>query len=124
MPQADHRVGGRRPVTPLVIVFVTIGGTDILFALDSIPAVFGVTDQPYIVFAANAFARLGLRALFFPVTGLLGRLVNRSSGLALILAFIGAIPSPGLTLEPSSPPVRGCLGQHRPFVMTGPRRAT
>jgi tellurite resistance protein TerC len=83
------RVGGRRVVTPLFIVFVTIGGTDILFALDSIPAVFGVTDQPYIVFVANAFALLGLRALFFLVTGLLDRLVYLSSGLALILAFIG-----------------------------------
>ena len=76
-------------VTPLFIVFIAIGGTDILFALDSIPAVFGVTDQPYIVFVANAFALLGLRALFFLVTGLLDRLVYLSSGLALILAFIG-----------------------------------
>jgi len=87
--QLIARVGGRRVVTPLFIVFVTIGGTDILFALDSIPAVFGVTDQPFIVFAANAFALLGLRALFFLVTGLLDRLVYLSSGLALILAFIG-----------------------------------
>ena len=83
------RAGGRRVVTPLFIVFIAIGGTDILFALDSIPAVFGVTDQPYIVFVANAFALLGLRALFFLVTGLLDRLVYLSSGLALILAFIG-----------------------------------
>jgi tellurite resistance protein TerC len=83
------RAGGRRVVTPLFIVFITIGGTDILFALDSIPAVFGVTDQPYIVFVANAFALLGLRALFFLVTGLLDRLVYLSGGLALILAFIG-----------------------------------
>jgi len=83
------RLGGRRVVTPLFIVFIAIGGTDILFALDSIPAVFGVTDQPYIVFVANAFALLGLRALFFLVTGLLDRLVYLSSGLALILAFIG-----------------------------------
>jgi predicted tellurium resistance membrane protein TerC len=60
------RVGGRRVVTPLFIVFVTIGGTDILFALDSIPAVFGVTDQPYIVFVANAFALLGLRGAVLP----------------------------------------------------------
>jgi tellurite resistance protein TerC len=81
--------GGRRVVTPLFIVFIAIGGTDILFALDSIPAVFGVTDQAYIVFVANAFALLGLRALFFLVTGLLDRLVYLSSGLALILAFIG-----------------------------------
>jgi tellurite resistance protein TerC len=83
------RAGGRRVVTPLFIVFVAIGGTDILFALDSIPAVFGVTDQAYIVFAANAFALLGLRALFFLVTGLLDRLVYLSAGLAVILAFIG-----------------------------------
>jgi tellurite resistance protein TerC len=83
------RVGGRRVVTPLFIVFVAIGGTDILFALDSIPAVFGVTSQAYIVFAANAFALLGLRALFFLVTGLLDRLVYLSTGLAVILAFIG-----------------------------------
>lgn len=81
------RVHGRRVVTPLFVVFITIGGTDILFALDSIPAVFGVTDQAYIVFAANAFALLGLRALFFLVTGLLDRLVYLSSGLALILAL-------------------------------------
>ena len=83
------RAGGRRVVTPLFLVFVGIGGTDILFALDSIPAVFGVTDQAYIVFAANAFALLGLRALFFLVTGLLDRLVYLSAGLAVILAFIG-----------------------------------
>ena len=83
------RAGGRRVVTPLFIVAIAIGGTDILFALDSIPAVFGVTDQAYIVFVANAFALLGLRALFFLVTGLLDRLVYLSSGLALILAFIG-----------------------------------
>jgi len=83
------RVGGRWMVTPLFLVFIAIGGTDIIFALDSIPAVFGVTDQPYIVFVANAFALLGLRALFFLVTGLLDRLVYLSTGLALILAFIG-----------------------------------
>ncbi len=83
------RVGGRRVVTPLFLVVVTIGGTDLLFALDSIPAVFGVTSQTYIVFVANAFALLGLRALFFLVTGLLDRLVYLATGLALILAFIG-----------------------------------
>ncbi|HET7013158.1 MAG TPA: TerC family protein [Streptosporangiaceae bacterium] len=83
------RAGGRRVVTPLFIVFITIGGTDMLFALDSIPAVFGVTRETYIVFTANAFALMGLRPLFFLVTGLLDRLVYLSSGLALILAFIG-----------------------------------
>jgi TerC family integral membrane protein len=83
------RVGGRRMATLLFVVFVAIGGTDILFALDSIPAVFGVTSEPFIVFTANAFALLGLRALFFLVTGLLDRLVYLSAGLAVILAFIG-----------------------------------
>ncbi len=83
------RADGRWVLTPLFLVFVTIGGTDILFALDSIPAVFGVTDQAYIVFTANAFALLGLRALFFLMTGLLDRLIYLSAGLAVILAFIG-----------------------------------
>jgi len=84
-----HREG-RRMVTPLFLVLIAIGSTDILFALDSIPAVFGVTEEVYIVFTANAFALLGLRALFFLVTGLLDRLVYLSTGLSLILAFIGA----------------------------------
>ena len=84
------RVNGRRMVTPLFLVLLAIGSTDILFALDSIPAVFGVTEETFIVFAANAFALLGLRALFFLVTGLLDRLVYLSTGLSLILAFIGA----------------------------------
>jgi len=83
------RIDGRRMVTPLFIVLVAIGGIDLLFALDSIPAVFGVTQEAYIVFAANAFALLGLRALFFLVKGLLDRLVYLSTGLSLILAFIG-----------------------------------
>jgi tellurite resistance protein TerC len=83
------RVDGRRMVTPLLVVLVAIGGVDLLFALDSIPAVFGVTEEAYIVFAANAFALLGLRALFFLVKGLLDRLVYLSTGLSLILAFIG-----------------------------------
>jgi tellurite resistance protein TerC len=83
------RVDGRRVVTPLFVVLVAIGGIDLLFALDSIPAVFGVTQEPYIVFAANAFALLGLRALFFLVKGLLDRLVYLSTGLSIILGFIG-----------------------------------
>jgi tellurite resistance protein TerC len=83
------RVGGRRAFTPLFLVLVAIGSTDVLFAFDSIPAVFGVTRHAYIVFAANAFALLGLRALFFVVSGVLDRLVYLSIGLALILAFIG-----------------------------------
>jgi tellurite resistance protein TerC len=80
---------GKRVGTPLVVVLLAIGGIDLLFALDSIPAVFGVTDEPYLVFAANAFALLGLRALYFLVKGLLDRLVYLSAGLAVILGFIG-----------------------------------
>ena len=83
------RQGAKRVATPLFLVLLAIGSTDVLFALDSIPAVFGVTEEPYIVFTANAFALLGLRALFFLVSGLLDRLVYLSTGLALILAFIG-----------------------------------
>lgn len=83
------RADGRRMATPLLAVLIAIGSVDLLFALDSIPAVFGVTSEPYIVFVANAFALLGLRALFFLVKGLLDRLVYLSTGLSIILAFIG-----------------------------------
>jgi tellurite resistance protein TerC len=83
------RRGGRRLLTPLFLVLVAIGSTDLLFALDSIPAVFGVTQHAYIVFAANAFALLGLRPLYFLVSGLLDRLIYLSTALSLILAFIG-----------------------------------
>jgi tellurite resistance protein TerC len=83
------RENGRRVATPLFFVFLLIGTTDLLFALDSIPAVFGVTQDPYIVFTANAFALLGLRALYFLISNLLQRLVYLSLGLAVILAFIG-----------------------------------
>jgi tellurite resistance protein TerC len=83
------RVDSRRAFTPLLLVLIAIGSSDLLFAFDSIPAVFGVTQHAYIVFAANAFALLGLRALYFLVSGLLDRLVYLSTGLALILGFIG-----------------------------------
>jgi tellurite resistance protein TerC len=97
LPATDRYAGarltttlaGRRVVTPLFFVFVAIGTTDLLFALDSIPAVFGVTQEPYLVFCANAFALLGLRALYFLLHGLLDRLVYLSVGLSVILAFIG-----------------------------------
>ena len=80
---------GQRLVTPLFVVFLAIASTDLLFALDSIPAVFGITRDPFIVFAANAFALLGLRALYFLIHGLLDRLVYLSIGLSVILGFIG-----------------------------------
>jgi TerC family integral membrane protein len=82
-------IDGRRLVTPMLIVMVAIGTTDLLFALDSIPAIFGLTQEPYLVFTANAFAMLGLRQLFFLIGGLLDRLVYLSKGLSVILAFIG-----------------------------------
>jgi len=71
------------------LVMLSIGTTDLLFALDSIPAIFGLTREPYLVFAANAFALMGLRQLYFLLHGLMGRLVYLTQGLALILAFIG-----------------------------------
>lgn len=80
---------GRRFVTPMFLVLIAIGTTDLLFALDSIPATFGVTQVPYLVFAANAFALLGLRALFFVLRNLLEKLVYLAVGLSVILAFIG-----------------------------------
>ncbi len=83
------RVDGRRMVTPLLIVMIAIGTTDLLFALDSIPAIFGLTQESYLVFTANAFALMGLRQLYFLLGGLLERLIYLSKGLAFILAFIG-----------------------------------
>jgi len=80
---------GKRLITPMLIVMIAIGTTDVLFALDSIPAIFGLTQDPYIVFTANAFALMGLRQLFFVVQGLLSRLVYLSYGLAVILGYIG-----------------------------------
>lgn len=83
------RVHGRRLFTPMLIVMVAIGTTDLLFALDSIPAIFGLTQEAYLVFTANAFALMGLRQLYFLIGGLLDRLIYLSKGLAVILAFIG-----------------------------------
>ncbi|MFG1815747.1 TerC family protein [Kribbella sp. NPDC049174] len=83
-------VDGRRVMTPMVLVMVAIGGTDLMFALDSIPAIFGLTQNVFIVFTATAFSLLGLRQLYFLLDGLLDRLIYLSFGLAAILAFIGA----------------------------------
>jgi tellurite resistance protein TerC len=83
------RHAGRRMLTPMVIVFLAIGSTDLLFALDSIPAIFGLTRDPFIVFTATLFALMGLRQLYFLLGGLLDRLVYLSTGLSVILGFIG-----------------------------------
>src|SRR5215204_5404154 len=80
---------GKRLMTPMFIVIVALGSTDLLFALDSIPAIYGLTQEPYLVFTANVFALMGLRQLYFLVGGLLKRLIYLSLGLSIILGFIG-----------------------------------
>jgi tellurite resistance protein TerC len=103
------KIDGRRMVTPMLIVMVAIGSTDLLFALDSIPAIFGLTKDPFVVFAANAFALMGLRQLYFLLGGLLQRLVYISYGLAFILGFIGvklimeALHASGVSWAPEIP---------------------
>ncbi len=83
------RQQGKRLITPMAVVMVALGSTDVLFALDSIPAIYGLTQQPYLVFAANVFALMGLRQLYFLLGALLARLVYLSLGLSVVLAFIG-----------------------------------
>ncbi|SDD39832.1 TerC/Alx family metal homeostasis membrane protein [Actinokineospora iranica] len=82
----DH---SRRALTPLAVVVVAVFATDVVFAVDSVPAVYGITDDPYLVFATNAFALLGLRALYFVLHSALAKLIHLNHGLAIILAFIG-----------------------------------
>ena len=83
------RVGGKKVITPMLIVILALGTTDLLFALDSIPAIYGLTKEPYLVFSANVFALMGLRQLYFLIGGLLQRLVYLSLGLSVVLGFIG-----------------------------------
>jgi len=83
------KLDGIRYITPMLFVIVALGSTDLLFALDSIPAIYGLTQEPYLVFTANVFALMGLRQLYFLIGGLLKRLVYLSIGLSVILAFIG-----------------------------------
>lgn len=125
MPVTDTFRGGRSfvrehgkwLVTPMFIVMVAIGTTDLLFALDSIPAIFGLTKEPFLVFTANAFALMGLRQLYFLIGGLLNRLVYLSVGLAVVLGFIGV----KLVLEAlhanNLPFING--GQHVPVPVVG-----
>ena len=102
------RAEGRRRFTPLFVVMVAIGTTDLIFALDSIPAIFGLTQEPYLVFTANVFALMGLRQLYFLLGGLLDRLTYLSVGLAVVLGFIGV----KLTLE-------ALHGNNVPFINHG-----
>ncbi|KFU78805.1 integral membrane protein, TerC family [Amycolatopsis lurida] len=83
------REHGRRALTPLAVVVVAVFATDVVFAVDSVPAVYGITEDPYLVFATNAFALMGLRALYFVLHSALAKLVHLNHGLAIILAFIG-----------------------------------
>jgi len=80
---------GRRLATPMLAVLVVVETTDIMFAVDSIPAIFAVTREPFLVFTSNAFAILGLRALYFLLAGLMGRIVHLKRGLAIVLVFVG-----------------------------------
>ncbi len=82
-------VDGKKVFTPMLIVFITIGVTDLMFAVDSIPAIFGLTQSAFIVFTANIFALMGLRQLYFLLGGLMDRLIYLKHGLSVILAFIG-----------------------------------
>jgi TerC family integral membrane protein len=88
-PKMLSTVNGKRAITPLAIVVVAVFATDIVFAVDSVPAVYGITGDPFLVFATNAFALLGLRALYFVLEGALSKLRHLGFGLAVILAFIG-----------------------------------
>ncbi|GAA2342466.1 TerC family protein [Saccharopolyspora halophila] len=87
--KSTTKIDGKRYLTPMFVVIVAIGSADLLFAVDSIPAIFGITQDPFLVFAANAFALMGLRQLYFLLGGLVDKLVYLSLGLAVILAFIG-----------------------------------
>ncbi len=121
-------VQGRRVMTPMLLVMVAIGGTDVLFALDSIPAIFGLTQSVFIVFTATAFSLLGLRQLYFLIDGLLDRLIYLSYGLAAILGFIGvklilhalAREQPPVPQRCAAPPCR--RNQHRRLLERDRRR--
>ncbi len=128
------RLDGKRHVTPMLMVMLAIGTTDLLFALDSIPAVFGLTQEAYIVFTANAFALMGLRQLFFLLHGLLDRLVYLNRGLAIILAFIGvklvleavgattSIPVPHISIGVSLAVIIGVLAATTVISLVAVRR--
>ncbi len=107
-------VDGRRALTPMLLVMIAIGGTDVMFALDSIPAIFGLTQNSYIVFTAVAFSLLGLRQLYFLIDGLLDRLIYLKYGLAVILGFIGVKLILHALHENTVPFING--GEHIPVV--------
>ena len=112
------KVDGRRLMTPMFLVIVALGTTDLLFALDSIPAIYGLTREPYIVFTANLFALMGLRQLYFLLGDLLNRLVYLSQGLAFILFFIGVKLVLHALHENELPFINGGEGLHVPEIPT------
>ncbi|MBB3749312.1 tellurite resistance protein TerC [Mycolicibacterium sp. BK634] len=112
------KVDGRRLMTPMFLVIVALGTTDLLFALDSIPAIYGLTREPYLVFTANLFALMGLRQLYFLLGDLLNRLVYLSQGLAFILFFIGVKLVLHALHENELPFINGGEGLHVPEIPT------
>ncbi|MCV7207706.1 TerC family protein [Mycolicibacterium canariasense] len=114
----DHASGGKRLMTPMFLVIVALGTTDLLFALDSIPAIYGLTREPYLVFTANVFALMGLRQLYFLLGDLLKRLVYLSQGLAFILGFIGVKLLLHALHENEVPFINGGESVHVPEIPT------
>lgn len=112
------RDNGKRVMTPMFLVIVALGTTDLMFALDSIPAIYGLTREPYIVFTANVFALMGLRQLYFLLGDMLSRLVYLSQGLAFILFFIGVKLFLHALHENELPFVNGGEGVHVPEIPT------
>lgn len=112
------RVDGRKVVTPMLLALASIGFIDLMFAFDSIPAIFGLTKEPYIVFTANAFALMGLRQMFFLLNGLLDRLIFLPYGLGFILAFIGAKLILHALHSNNLPFINGGQGIHVPEIPT------
>ena len=113
------RIDGKRVATPMLITIVALGTTDLMFALDSIPAIFGLTKEPFIVLTANIFALMGLRQLYFLIGGLLERLVYLSLGLSVLLAFIGVKLILHALHENTLPFINGGEGLHVPEISTG-----
>jgi len=111
-------VNGKRMLTPMVLVIIALGTTDLLFALDSIPAIYGLTQEPYLVFTANVFALMGLRQLYFLLGDMLKRLVYLSQGLAFILAFIGVKLVLHALHENTLPFINGGAPVHVPQIPT------
>ena len=109
---------GKRLMTPMFLVIIALGTTDLLFALDSIPAIYGLTREPYIVFTANVFALMGLRQLYFLLGDMLNRLVYLSQGLAFILLFIGVKLILHALHENELPFINGGEGVHVPEIPT------